>query len=114
MLISDWSSYVCSSDLLDEGGQAIDTAGSFVGVPAMSSASFVLTLSCADRPGIVAAITTELAALGANIAESNQFWDQIGRASRRERVCQYVEIAGVAGSQRKNKRKYRERAQTTN
>ncbi|HWU49072.1 MAG TPA: formyltetrahydrofolate deformylase, partial [Asticcacaulis sp.] len=32
--------------------------------------------SCADRPGIVAAITTELAALGANIAESNQFWDR--------------------------------------
>jgi formyltetrahydrofolate deformylase len=42
----------------------------------MSSANFVLTLSCADRPGIVAAITTELAALGANIAESNQFWDR--------------------------------------
>ena len=42
----------------------------------MSPANFVLTLSCADRPGIVAAITTELAALNANIAESNQFWDQ--------------------------------------
>jgi formyltetrahydrofolate deformylase len=42
----------------------------------MSSASFVLTLSCADRPGIVAAVTTELASLGANIAESNQFWDR--------------------------------------
>ena len=42
----------------------------------MSSANFVLTLSCADRPGIVAAVTTELAALNANIAESNQFWDR--------------------------------------
>lgn len=42
----------------------------------MTSANFVLTLSCADRPGIVAAITTELAELGANIAESNQFWDR--------------------------------------
>ena len=42
----------------------------------MSSANFVLTLSCADRPGIVAAVTTELAALSANIAESNQFWDR--------------------------------------
>jgi formyltetrahydrofolate deformylase len=40
------------------------------------SASFILTLSCADRPGIVAAVTTELAALNANIAESNQFWDR--------------------------------------
>ncbi|MEO8757098.1 MAG: formyltetrahydrofolate deformylase [Devosia sp.] len=39
-------------------------------------ANFVLTLSCADRPGIVAAVTTELAALSANIAESNQFWDK--------------------------------------
>ncbi|WP_375451760.1 formyltetrahydrofolate deformylase [uncultured Devosia sp.] len=37
---------------------------------------YVLTLSCADRPGIVAAVTTELAALGGNIAESNQFWDR--------------------------------------
>ncbi|MEP7242044.1 MAG: formyltetrahydrofolate deformylase [Devosia sp.] len=39
-------------------------------------ADFVLTLSCADRPGIVAAVTTELAGLNANIAESNQFWDR--------------------------------------
>ncbi len=42
----------------------------------MATHTFVLTLSCADRPGIVAAVTTELAALGANIAESNQFWDK--------------------------------------
>lgn len=38
--------------------------------------SFVLTLSCADKPGIVAAVTHELAALQANIAQSNQFWDR--------------------------------------
>ena len=42
----------------------------------MHAANFVLTLSCADRPGIVAAVTTELAAINANIAESNQFWDR--------------------------------------
>jgi formyltetrahydrofolate deformylase len=40
------------------------------------TAKFIFTLSCADRPGIVAAVTTELAGLGCNIAESNQFWDQ--------------------------------------
>jgi formyltetrahydrofolate deformylase len=40
------------------------------------SADFVFTLSCVDRPGIVAAVTTELAALKANIAESAQFWDR--------------------------------------
>jgi formyltetrahydrofolate deformylase len=42
----------------------------------MPASNFILTLSCADRPGIVAAVTTELAALDANIAESNQFWDR--------------------------------------
>jgi len=43
----------------------------------MTNTRFVLTLSCDDRPGIVAAVTTELADLGANIAESDQFWDQV-------------------------------------
>jgi len=42
----------------------------------MPAQNFVLNLVCEDRPGIVAAITTELAALNANIAESNQFWDR--------------------------------------
>lgn len=38
--------------------------------------TFVLTLSCNDRPGIVAAISTELAGQGANIVESAQSWDR--------------------------------------
>ncbi|PYE88733.1 formyltetrahydrofolate deformylase [Phyllobacterium leguminum] len=42
----------------------------------MADHSYILTLSCEDGPGIVAAVTTELAAIGANIAESNQFWDR--------------------------------------
>ena len=42
----------------------------------MSENHFVVTLTCEDKPGIVAAVTTELAAVGANIAESNQFWDR--------------------------------------
>jgi formyltetrahydrofolate deformylase len=46
----------------------------------MDIKNFILTLTCDDRPGIVAATMTELAALGANIAESAQFWD---RASNR-------------------------------
>src|SRR3974377_1451367 len=37
--------------------------------------SFVLTLSCADRPGIVAAIANLLADNGCNIADSAQFGD---------------------------------------
>ncbi|KXF76197.1 formyltetrahydrofolate deformylase [Paramesorhizobium deserti] len=42
----------------------------------MADHSYILTLSCEDQPGIVAAVTTELAGVGANIAESNQFWDR--------------------------------------
>ena len=42
----------------------------------MTDHSFILTLNCADQPGIVAAVTTELASIGANIAESNQYWDR--------------------------------------
>lgn len=39
--------------------------------------SHILTLSCDDRPGIVSAVTSALAGLGANIVESSQFWDQL-------------------------------------
>lgn len=38
--------------------------------------SHILNLSCDDRPGIVAAVSTSLAGAGANIVESGQFWDQ--------------------------------------
>lgn len=41
----------------------------------MPTREFILTLSCEDKPGIVAAVTTELAENGANIIQSNQFWD---------------------------------------
>jgi formyltetrahydrofolate deformylase len=46
-------------------------------VAAVEPALFVLTLDCDDKPGIVAAITTELAAIGGNIVESNQFRDRL-------------------------------------
>lgn len=42
----------------------------------MTINTYVLTLSCKDRPGIVAAVTAELAAIGANIAESAQYRDR--------------------------------------
>lgn len=40
------------------------------------NASYVLTLSCQDRPRIVATVTAALADIGGNIAESAQFWDR--------------------------------------
>ncbi|WP_404401404.1 formyltetrahydrofolate deformylase [Pelagibacterium halotolerans] len=42
----------------------------------MSENSYILKLACDDQPGIVAAVTTALASRGANIVESNQFWDR--------------------------------------
>ena len=42
----------------------------------MSEKAYIIQLSCDDQPGIVANITTILAGLGANILESNQFWDR--------------------------------------
>lgn len=38
--------------------------------------TFVLTLSCPDRPGIVAAVATCIAQFGCNITEAQQFNDQ--------------------------------------
>ena len=42
----------------------------------MSEQNFILTLSCMDQPGIVAAVTAELFNQGGNISESNQYWDR--------------------------------------
>lgn len=46
------------------------------GTKPMSSNSYTLRIACDDQPGIVAAVTTAMASRGANIAESNQFWDR--------------------------------------
>jgi formyltetrahydrofolate deformylase len=42
----------------------------------MTYRTWILTLSCQDRPRIVATITSAIAVIGANIAESAQFWDR--------------------------------------
>ena len=42
----------------------------------MTDRTWILTLSCQDRPRIVATITSAIAVIGANIAESAQFWDR--------------------------------------
>ncbi|MFG1878075.1 formyltetrahydrofolate deformylase [Sphaerisporangium sp. NPDC049003] len=41
------------------------------------SSEYVLTLSCPDRPGVVAAVSGLLAARGCNITESQQFGDAV-------------------------------------
>ncbi len=43
---------------------------------AKADRTHILNLSCTDRPGIVARVTTSIAAIGGNIAESAQYWDR--------------------------------------
>ena len=42
----------------------------------MSERTWIVTLSCQDRPRIVSTVTSAIALIGANIAESAQFWDR--------------------------------------
>ena len=42
----------------------------------MAHQTWIVTLSCQDRPRIVATVTSALAVVGANIAESAQYWDR--------------------------------------
>ncbi|MEU7883239.1 formyltetrahydrofolate deformylase [Microbispora bryophytorum] len=53
------------------------------------SAEFVLTLSCPDRPGVVAAVSGLLAGKGCNIIESQQFGDPV-----EERFFMRVQLSG--------------------
>src|SRR3546814_15619062 len=95
MRISDWSSDVCSSDLNEH------TKMIWVETPTNP------TLKIIDIEAL-AAVARESGAL---LAVDNTFatpylqtpMDQIGRASCRERVCQYVSISVVAVSLKKNK-----------
>src|SRR3546814_8208509 len=92
MRISDWSSDVCSSDLSAEiGAQQVKEVGQ--GVMRTRLAVVMITLSIAwynrHGPGngmilffAVWQITTAIA--------GHLFVPEIGRASCRERVCQYV------------------------
>src|SRR3546814_5887079 len=97
MRISDWSSDVCSSDLLldGSGGTHTDALRGIQSADAMlvfsvapySRASIDAARYAAERRATIVAVTdsvvSPLAALTRHVL-------QIGRASCRERVCQYV------------------------
>ena len=55
----------------------LSDAHSHAGTPLMPNAQYVLTLSCADKPGIVAAVTTHLFNKQCNILDAQQY-DDIG------------------------------------
>src|SRR3546814_4442139 len=80
MRISDWSSDVCSSDLegcIEALGERRDVAGLY--------AAAHLAVLPSYREGLPRSLI-EAAACGRAVVTT----DEIGRASCRERVCQYV------------------------
>src|SRR3546814_6588400 len=83
MRISDWSSDVCSSDLVDDPGKVpIRIAG----VPVKMS----LTPGAVNRRAPLLGEHTRLRLAEAGVSEDEIELLKIGRASCRERVCQYV------------------------
>src|SRR3546814_15839131 len=130
MRISDWSSDVCSSDLLaavkdkaikpEEGlGGPADTAvGDFAGAFASATIKLDQLYSTPDQshsmmePHATTAawnndkltIWTSNQMIAWAVGDLAQTLRKIGRASYRERVCQYVEISLVAGALKKNKK----------
>src|SRR3546814_19976122 len=97
MRISDWSSDVCSSDLVVHfgalrgrfGGAGADRLRPGIAIPIPDAVVDAIVI----RDWIVehAAVEPEIARLGlAHRREQREARDKIGRASCRERVCQYV------------------------
>src|SRR3546814_5764422 len=87
MRISDWSSDVCSSDLITASRLVkIDIDGNVVGEPgAFNKAGFTIHSACyMARPEVNCVVHLHTRS---SIAVAAQ---QIGRASCRERVCPYV------------------------
>src|SRR3546814_20869043 len=107
MRISDWSSDVCSSDLLDVslekakiGPELLESLGKGLNNLA-ESAKKMNTLS--DAAVATNDYAKNVQSASKSLSEMNKSYDEIGRESCRERVCQYVEIPVVAVSLKKKK-----------
>src|SRR3546814_14415365 len=104
MRISDWSSDVCSSDL--RGAETAIDRRDLVGMDRDPASKAIAARAAAIglEPCRVAEIGVERVD-GSNPRRGRGIEAErapIGRASGRERVCQYVSISGVAGSLKKN------------
>src|SRR3546814_4273279 len=104
MRISDWSSDVCSSDLWQR------RAGRVVAIGCAVAAGGLLLIwaraAWVAAPVLAYPVTTDFSALVESVEPlpARDQVRQIGRASCRERVCQYVEILVVdVALKKKNK-----------
>src|SRR3546814_17735487 len=110
MRISDWSSDVCASDLLAWFAYLVgilrgfvhlladDLGGDLVEMGGEGTAQFLKLWPKRHLDEAGRGTDNDGLTVHPRCAE-----DQIGRASCRERVCQYVEISVVAGSLKKTK-----------
>src|SRR3546814_1772244 len=96
MRISDWSSDVCSSDLIRPSFRPTTTGSTSRSTAPADGSSIIWGItkwigeSVTDRKNIA---VIGAGYWGPNLARnfrSSADWNQIGRASCRERVCQYV------------------------
>src|SRR3546814_20904315 len=98
MRISDWSSDVCSSDLAgEEHNRELQALG---GVQRHQRDHALVVVTLGDVVGV--GHQTDLLEESGERPLGVAGLVQIGRASCRERVCQYVSISVVAGSLKKN------------
>src|SRR3546814_13884898 len=110
MRISDWSSDVCSSDLL---GARITWRWWHDDAPE-SASGVEITLVPVDGGTRVPVVEQPLAptgAAGASAKASVRTGRETGRASCRERVCQYVSFSVFAGALKKTNVTYDHQAQ---
>src|SRR3546814_16344527 len=103
MRISDWSSDVCSSDLLGRRGGEVEAGAGVLQRRFVGEADQPHPADLATHGGNGAvARNLHLAVVGGHEDRAvGALNGKIGRASCRERVCQYVEISVVAVSLKK-------------
>src|SRR3546814_18257368 len=110
MRISDWSSDVCSSDLTPnanaaslqpkQDGTTRDSSKNCTGRIGLQSGAFLKNAGSSDFP-----LKTHEKPPPRALAEHQIQLLEIGNASCRERVCQYVSISVVAESLKKKQNK---------
>src|SRR3546814_10448795 len=86
MRISDWSSDVCSSDLADDQSGRAVVAAAIIFAVAPAIDAVVVRQAALAVTAVVAVIIIGIIAVVARVGPV----PEIGRASCRERVCQYV------------------------
>src|SRR3546814_14285181 len=99
MRISDWSSDVCSSDLSKVDAGVLALREEVTAVDEVLDVCERLIRGRAGKGGVRLTLETDR---GLRPIVADRIRLKIGRASCRERVCQYVSISVVAVSLKKN------------